>query len=97
VLDEVCVDIDLWQVMGSIAATAFTLGFIDQLRLTLKTRKVDGVSILQWVVFSLASLMFTMYYIHLEQWLMATVSLFGTLCCLTMVGLVFYYGKLVSR
>lgn len=85
--------IDIWQVMGSLAATAFSLGFIDQLRLTVKTRKVDGLSLLQWLMFATASGIFTAYYIHLDQWLMVAVSLFGTLCCLSIVGLILHYRK----
>jgi len=51
--------IDIWQVMGSLAALAFTVGFVDQLRMTFKTRNVDGLSVLQWVAFAAASATFT--------------------------------------
>jgi len=86
-------NIDVWQVVGSIAAAIFTLGFVDQLRVTLSTRQVDGLSVIQWCVFSLASGMFAAYYAHLAQWLMFSVSVFGTTCCLMIVTLIFTYRK----
>jgi len=87
------VDIDVWQVMGSLAAAFFSLGFVDQLRVTLKIKDVDGLSLIQWLLFSLASATFTAYYGHLDQWLMFTVSVFGTSCCLAIVVLIFRFRK----
>ena len=81
-------EIDYWQLLGSMAALAFIVGFVGQLRMTLKTRNVDGLSLLQWIVFAAASGSFTAYYTHLEQWLMVGVSVFGTSCCVVMVCLI---------
>jgi len=89
-------DIDIWQMMGSIAALAFTVGFVDQLRITYRTRDVEGLSLLQWVVFTVASGMFSVYYIHLDQWLMVTVSVFGTLCCFTIIGMILKYRRVAE-
>jgi len=86
-------NIDTWQMMGSVAALAFTLGFLDQLRMTWKTRDVDGLSRLQWIVFAAASAMFAAYYSHLEQWLMVAVSVFGTLCCLAILAMIFKFRR----
>ena len=83
--------VDTWQMMGSLAALAFTLGFLGQLRITFKTRNVDGLSLLQWTVFAAASATFTGYYAHLDQWMMVAVSVFGTLCCLTIMAMIFRY------
>jgi len=77
--------------MGSVAAMAFTLGFMDQLRVTFTTRNVDGLSRLQWCVFAAASAIFAAFYAHLEQWLMVAISILGTLCCLTILTLIFKY------
>jgi len=88
--------IDYWQVCGSLAAVAFTIGFVDQVRKTYKTRNVDGLSLVQWLVFAGASLMFTAYYIHLQQWLMVLVSAFGTVCCLLIVLMFLKYSKVTS-
>jgi len=85
--------IDIWQVMGSLAALAFTVGFVDQLRMTFKTRDVDGLSTLQWLVFAAASGIFIGYYVHLDQWVMAAVSIFGTSCCLLMLTMIFKYRR----
>ena len=85
--------IDVWQMMGSIAALAFTLGFLDQLRLTFKTRNVDGLSLLQWMVFAAASGIFSAYYAHLDQWIMVSVSVFGTTCCLCMLAMILRYRR----
>jgi len=85
--------IDAWQVMGSLAALAFTVGFVDQLRLTFKTRDVDGLSTLQWAVFAAASATFVGYYAHLDQWVMVAVSIFGTACCLLMLTMIFKYRR----
>ncbi len=79
--------------MGSLAAFAFTVGFLDQIRMTYKTRNVEGLSLLQWLVFAAASAMFTAYYVHLEQWLMVAVSVFGTLCCLTILAMMIRFKK----
>ncbi len=89
-------NLDYWQLLASIAALAFTAGFVDQLRVTFKTRNVDGLSMLQWMVFATASAMFTAYYTHLDQWMMVTVSVFGTLCCLTIIGMIFRFRKVVE-
>ncbi|MDQ6969439.1 MAG: PQ-loop domain-containing transporter [Mariprofundus sp.] len=86
-------NIDAWQMMGSLAALAFTVGFLDQLRMTYKTRNVDGLSFFQWLVFSLASAMFTAYYVHLDQWLMVGVSVFGTLCCLAILAMIMRFRE----
>jgi len=85
--------IDIWQLMGSIAASAFTLGFLDQLRITWKTRNVEGLSLLQWTVFAAASGIFSGYYTHLNQWLMVTVSVFGTLCCLIIITMILKFKR----
>jgi len=89
-------NIDVWQMMGSLAAMAFTLGFVDQLRITYKTRDVDALSRVQWIVFAAASGMFTAYYTHLDQWLMVGVSAFGTLCCLSILAMIFSYHQEVE-
>lgn len=86
-------DIDLWQMMGSLAALAFTLGFVDQLRITYKTGDVEGLSRLQWLVFAAASATFTAYYSHLDQWLMVAVSVFGTTCCLLILAMISKYHR----
>ncbi|MBL1352803.1 MAG: hypothetical protein COA61_005635 [Zetaproteobacteria bacterium] len=85
--------IDFWQLLASIAGIAFTFGFIDQIRVTYKTRNVHGLSMMQWLVFFAASAIFTAYYIHLEQWLMVVISIFGTLCCLMIVSMIIKYKE----
>jgi len=80
-------NIDGWQLMGTVAALSFTVGFVDQLRITYKTKNVDGLSFLQWAVFASASSMFTAYYVHLDQWMMVAVSVFGTCCCLAILAM----------
>ncbi|MDQ6994762.1 MAG: hypothetical protein Q9M18_04120 [Mariprofundaceae bacterium] len=86
-------DIDFWQLLASMAGIAFSVGFIDQIRITYKTRNVHGLSMMQWLVFFAASAVFTAYYIHLEQWLMVIVSIFGTLCCLMIVSMIVKYKE----
>lgn len=86
-------NIDVWQMMGSLAALAFTVGFVDQLRVTFRTRNVEGLSLFQWLVFASASATFTAYYTHLEQWLMVAVSVFGTSCCLAIIAMIFRFRK----
>ena len=89
-------EIDIWQMMGSLAALAFTIGFVDQLRITFKTRNVEGVSLLQWIVFAAASSTFTAYYAHLDQWVMVAVSVFGTLCCLSIIGMILRFRRVAE-
>jgi len=86
-------NIDSWQLLASIAGIAFTFGFIDQIRVTRKTRNVHGLSMTQWLVFFVASAIFTAYYIHLEQWLMVIISVFGTLCCLIIISMIVKYKE----
>ncbi len=83
--------VDMWQVAGSLAASAFTIGFVDQVRITYRTRKVAALSFMQWVVFAGASTIFAGYYVHLNQWIMAGISMFGTICCLAMLGMICRY------
>jgi len=85
--------IDSWQLLASIAGISFTAGFIDQIRVTYKTRNVHGLSMVQWLVFFAASAIFTAYYIHLEQWLMVIISIFGTLCCLVIIWMIVKYKE----
>jgi len=83
--------VDYWQVLGSIAALIFSVGFVDQLRVTWVTKNVDGISLFQWCVFTIASGIFTAYYVHLSQWLMVTVSFLSTICCLLIVVMILKY------
>jgi len=85
--------IDSWQLLASIAGIAFTFGFIDQIRVTYKTRNVHGLSMMQWLVFFAASAIFTAYYVHLEQWLMVVISIFGTFCCLIIISMIVKYKE----
>jgi len=57
---------------------------------------VDGLSLMQWMVFAAASTIFTAYYVHLDQWMMVTVSVFGTLCCLLIVLMIFRFRRVVE-
>lgn len=86
-------DIDVWQMMGSLAAMAFLLGFIDQLRITWTSKNVEGLSLIQWLMFCCASTIFTFYYAHLDQWLMFVVSWFGSICCLLIVLMIVMYRR----
>ena len=90
------VTIDIWQMVGSIAGFAFSVGFVEQVRMTYRTRNVDGLSLAQWLVFACASGIFTAYYAHLEQWLMVLLSVFGTLCCLIMLVMIRIYRQTVE-
>jgi len=73
--------VDFWQASAAFAGIIYTVGNIHQLRLTLKTRKTDGLSLPQWLMFLGASTVLTAYYAHLELWLMFSVSVIGTACC----------------
>jgi len=84
---------DLWQVMASIAGVAFTLSLIGQCRVTFRTRCVEGLSLAQWVISSVASSMFVAYYAHLEQWIMVTEAVFGTGCCLAVTLMIMTYSN----
>jgi len=84
-------NIDMWQLAGTIAAVAFTVGFVDQARVTFQTKDVNGLSLVQWCVFLFASTIFAAYYTHLEQYMMASVSGFGSLCCLSIVAMLLKY------
>ena len=86
--------VDYWQILGSIAALIFSVGFVDQLRVTWVTKNVDGISLFQWFVFTIASGIFTAFYIHLSQWLMAVVSFLSTICCFLIVVMVVKYRKI---
>ena len=86
-------DLDVWQVMGSLAAISFTVGFAGQVRVTLQTKNVGGLSLLQWLMFLSASVIFTAYYSHLEQWAMVIISMFGTLCCAAMAISILKYRQ----
>lgn len=85
--------IDYWQILASVAGGAFTFGFLDQIRITYKTRNVHGLSMMQWSIFFAASAIFTAYYMHLEQWMMVGISIFGTLCCLSIIMMIFKFRE----
>jgi len=72
---------DFWQSAAALAGIIYTVGNIHQVLLTLKTRKTDGLSLPQWLMFSSASVALTAYYAHLDQWMMFSVSVIGTTCC----------------
>jgi uncharacterized protein with PQ loop repeat len=61
------VGIDYWQTAAAIAGVTYTVGNIHQLRVTLKTRKTDGLSLPQWLMFFGASVVLTAYYAHLDS------------------------------
>jgi len=73
--------VDFWQATAALAGIIYTVGNIHQVRLTLKTRKTDGLSLPQWLMFLGASVVLTAYYAHLNQWMMFSVSVIGTACC----------------
>lgn len=91
------IETDVWEALASIAAVAFIIGFIDQIRVILSTRHVDGLSISQWLVFFVAEVIFVFYYAHLNQWLMVAVSVVGVLCCALVSGLIVKYRPVLSR
>jgi len=76
--------VDFWQTAAALAGVIYTLGNIHQVRLTLQTRKTDGLSLPQWLMFLGASIVFTAYYGHLDQWMMVSVSVIGIACCATL-------------
>jgi len=86
--------IDLWQTAAAISGITYTVGNIHQLRITIKTRKTDGLSLPQWVMFFGASVVLTAYYMHLNQWMMVSVSIVGTACCATLVLLILRFRNL---
>jgi len=86
--------IDIWQIMGSCAGLFFTFGFLEQTIKSYKTRNVEGLSLIQWNIFAGTSAIFTAYYVHLDQWMLVSVSLFGTLCCTSMVYMILKFKKI---
>jgi len=88
------VEIDFWQTSATLAGITYTTGNIQQLRLTLKTRKTDGLSLPQWLMFFGASVVLTAYYMHLNQWMMVSVSVVGTSCCAALALLIFRFRNL---
>jgi len=80
---------DLWQLAAALAGIIYTVGNIHQLRVTIRTRKTDGLSLPQWMMFFVASVVLTAYYMHLEQWMMVFVSVIGTSCCAALTVLIF--------
>jgi len=73
-----------------------SVGFVDQLRVTVKTRNVDGLSLMQWAIFTAASAIFAVYYIHLDQWIMVVISTFGTGCCLMQSAMILRLRRMES-
>jgi len=45
--------IDLWQTAAAISGITYTVGNLHQLRVTIRTRETDGLSLPQWVMFFL--------------------------------------------
>jgi len=82
--------------MGALAAASLTVGFVDQLRVTIKTRNVDGLSLLQWAIFTASSVTFAAFYMHLELWMMVAVSIFGTACCLMQSAMIIRYRRMAN-
>ena len=88
--------IDFWQAAAALAGVIYTLGNIHQVRLTLKTRNTDGLSLPQWLLFLGASVVLTAYYAHLDQWMMVSVSVIGTACCATLSLLIIRFRGLAN-
>jgi len=86
--------IDFWQAAAALAGITYTVGNIHQVRFTLKTQRADGLSLPQWLMFFGASVVLTAYYVHLDQWMMVSVSIIGTACCATLSLLIIRFkGK----
>jgi len=85
---EKTMSLDIWQYAASTAGMMFNISFVTQIRMTMKTRNVEGLSFSQWAIFALGSGVFVGFYAHLNQWIMANVSLFGMLCCLSMLFMI---------
>jgi len=43
-------NIDVWQLMGTLAALSFTVGFVDQARVIYKIKCIEGVFEVQWMM-----------------------------------------------
>jgi len=83
--------IDYWQIVATVCSVSVVAGLVDQVRITLKSKDVSSISVFQWMVFLAASTVFSLYYIHLEQYMMSFVSAFNVFLCSSMVFMFFLY------
>lgn len=81
----------LWQLAASGAAMVINLSYIAQVRVTMGSRDVSGLSSSQWWGMSAGSSIFVGFYADLHQWLMVVVSSLGLGCCLFMLVLIRLY------
>lgn len=79
---------DIFQLAASVAATTFTASMACQWIELEEVPVAQGLSLLQWIGFTLASLIFVIFYCHLEQFAMATISAFGMLMCARIAWLI---------
>ncbi|HOS82538.1 MAG TPA: SemiSWEET family transporter [Methanolinea sp.] len=81
---------DLWFIVGGIAAMLTTFGFVPQIHKMIRTRSVDDVSPLTFVQFMAGVSLWALYGAHIGDVivLLANIVTFGTL--IVAVSLYFY-------
>ena len=67
-----------WELAASCGAVLFTASTFGQWFKIKETGSVANLSVIQWLGYSVASLVFVMFYLQMGAYIMASVSTVGT-------------------
>ncbi len=78
-----------WYMVGVIAALLTTFGFVPQILKMIQTKSVKDISLITLVQFSLGVALWTVYGLHLNDWIIIVANAISLIIFL--FGVVVYY------
>jgi MtN3 and saliva related transmembrane protein len=81
-----------WYIIGIIAALLTTFGFVPQILKMLKTKSAKDVSITTLFQFSLGVILWTLYGLHLGDFIIITANIISFLILVVAIAFYYYYN-----
>jgi len=81
----------IWQVVGSAAATLTMFGFVPQIQKILKTHSAKDVSLPMLLQFSLGVTLWTLYGVHIKDNIVIFANIVSLTTLIIAIGLYFKY------
>lgn len=82
-----------WDIVGLIAASITTFGFVPQIIKTYQTKSVDGLSFITLIQFGLGIILWTAYGIHLGDYIIVGANIVTGITLIVLIILFIIYKK----
>lgn len=80
-----------WDIVGLIAASITTFGFVPQIFKTYRTKSVDGLSLMTLIQFSMGIILWTAYGIHLRDYIIVGANIATGITLIVLITLFIIY------